>query len=178
MHELLHTFDDRVTAWVRSWPAWMYRPMLAITNVGQPLTIILFAVGLLVWSWWHDKTLLAVASAIVLVTVIVSSALKLVLRRARPDTEYAANMVFRSYSFPSGHAAAATIGFGFIAYLTFLGLAAPWSIILGVAVILFGLLVGISRIYLGAHYPSDVIGGMLLGLVGIVIILFIVRPLS
>ena len=152
--------------------------MLAITNVGQPLTIILFAGGLLVWSLWHGQKLMAVASGIVLATVIVSSALKLLLRRARPDTEYAANMVYRSFSFPSGHAAAATAGFGFIAYLALVGLAMPWSIVLGIATVLFGLLVCVSRVYLGAHYPSDVVGGMLLGLIGLGVLVFVVSPLT
>lgn len=176
MKTVVHSFDNRVTAWVQSWPAWLYRPMLVITNTGQPLTVILFASGLLVWSWRHGYALMAVACGVVLTTVVISSLLKLVLRRTRPDTEYAANMVFQSFSFPSGHAAAATVGFGFIAYLAFIGLSMPWSIILGFAAILFGLLVGVSRVYLGAHYPSDVLGGILVGLVGLSIIIFVVRP--
>ncbi len=178
MKTAVRSFDSRMTAWIQSWPAWMYQPMLAITNVGQPLTIILFAGGLLVWSWWDGQTLMSVACAIVLATVIVSTALKLLLRRSRPETEYVANMFYPTFSFPSGHAAAATVGFGFIAYLAFAGLAMPWSIILGAAAIVFGLLVGVSRIYLGAHYPSDVVGGILLGFVGISILVFVVSPLS
>lgn len=178
MRRHIHRFDAHFTAWIQSWPSWMYRPMLAITNVGQPLTILLFAGGLLVWSLLHAHALMAIATTIVLVTVVVSSALKLLLRRTRPDTEYAANMVYQSFSFPSGHAAAATVGFGFIAYLALAGLAVPWSIVLGVAAALFGLLVCISRIYLGAHYPSDVVGGMLLGLIGLGGLVFLVGPLT
>lgn len=178
MHELLHSFDDRVTAWVQSWPAWLYQPLLAITNAGQPLTVIIFAGGLLVWSLWkhHDK--LAVSSAIILGTIIVTSMLKLMLRRTRPDTEFAANMMYQTFSFPSGHAAAATVGFGFLAYAALMNIPAPWNIVLCALVALFGLLVCLSRIYLGAHYPSDVLGGMLLGLAGLAVIVFAVRPFA
>lgn len=177
MKTIVNTFDSRMTAWIQSWPAWMYRPMLAITNGGQPLTIILFASGLMVWSVWNHQTPMVVACGVVLATVIVSTVLKLVLRRTRPETDYVANMFYQTFSFPSGHAAAATVGFGFIAYLAFAGLTLPWSLILGALAIVFGLLVCVSRVYLGAHFPSDVVGGMLLGLVGISIVVFGVRPM-
>lgn len=178
MHNLLYLFDSRVTAWVQAWPSWFYQPMIAITNVGQPLTIILFASVMFIWSLWQGRTRLMTASGVVLVTIIVSTALKLILRRSRPETEYAANMMYQTFSFPSGHSAAATVGFGFMAYIAWTALPQPWNIVLCLAAIAFGLLVCVSRIYLGAHYPSDVVGGILLGLVGLSIIVFVVKPLS
>lgn len=176
MREFVHSFDGRITLWVQAWPAWLYQPMLAITNVGQPLTVILFAVGLLIWSLWQRQDKLAISSAVILGTTIVTSIFKLIMRRSRPDTEYAANLMYQSFSFPSGHAAAATVGFGFLAYAAFMNLPAPWNIILGVVVAIFGLLVCLSRIYLGAHFPSDVAGGIVLGLAGLAVIIFVVRP--
>lgn len=178
MHNLLHSFDDRVTTWMQAWPAWMYQPMVMITNVGQPLTVVVFAVGLLVWALWQRHTKLAVSSGIILGTIIVTSLLKLLLRRSRPETEYVANMMFRSFSFPSGHAAAATVGFGFLAYAALMNLPQPWNIVVGIVVAVFGLLVCLSRIYLGAHFPSDVLGGILLGLAGLGLIIFVVRPFA
>ena len=170
-------FDDRLTAWIESWPLWLYRPMLMITHVGQPLTVILFVTGLFVWSLWQGLPDMAIASAVVVVTCILSSGLKMVLKRARPQTEFAAKMVIQSYSFPSGHAAAATVGFGFLTYLALAALPSPWGVTVGVAAVLFGLIVCVSRIYLGAHFPSDVVGGMLLGAAGLLAIIFIVKPL-
>lgn len=178
MHNLLYLFDSRVTAWVQAWPSWLYQPMIAITNVGQPLTIILFAAGMFVWSVWQGRVKMMTASGIVLVTIIVSTALKLITHRGRPETEYAANMMFQTFSFPSGHAVAATVGFGFLAYIAWISLPQPWNVVLGLAAIIFGLLVCVSRIYLGAHYPSDVVGGILLGLIGLFIIVYVVKPLS
>ncbi|TAH31913.1 phosphatase PAP2 family protein [Candidatus Saccharibacteria bacterium] len=178
MHNLLHSFDDRLTAWIQAWPAWLYQPMLAITNVGQPLTVVVFASGLLVWALWQRHTKLIWASSAILITIIVTSVLKLMLRRSRPETEYVANMMFQSFSFPSGHSAAATVGFGFLAYAAWMNLPQPWGVILGVLTAIFGALVCVSRIYLGAHYPSDVVGGILLGLAGLAVIMFIVRPFA
>ena len=178
MLNLLHLFDSRVTAWVQSWPLWLLQPMTAITNVGQPLTIILFTSVLLIWSLGQRDTRMTVASGIVLATVIISAVLKLVLRRNRPETEYAANMMYQTFSFPSGHSAAATVGFGFLAYIAMMSVLQPWNIVLGLAATIFGALVCLSRIYLGAHFPSDVVGGVLLGLIGLLNIILVVNPLS
>lgn len=178
MRNTVRSFDARVTSYIQSWPAWWAQPMRAITDTGQPLTVILFAVGLLIWALFDRNAAIVQSSIVVLGTVVVSTILKTVLRRARPVNDYVASMIFKTFSFPSGHAAAATVGFGLLAYFSFVLLSMPLGFLVGIALILYILLIGVSRVYLGAHYPSDVLGGMILGCAGLAIILLVVRPLG
>lgn len=87
--------------------------------------------------------------------------LKLVFRRDRPEIAF---LDLDTYSFPSGHAAAASATFTVLAYL--LGRGRPRSAQVGLGLAAFGLvaLVGFSRLYLGVHYLSDVLAGTSVGL--------------
>lgn len=178
MKTYVRVFDDKLTRYIKSWPKWLHGTMLAITNTGQPLTVLLFTGVLLVWAITKSNIPIASACAVVLTTVVISSILKVLLRRSRPQTDYVARMWFKTYSFPSGHAAAATVGFGFLAYLLLNVVAAPLGIVLAVVFSIYALLVGISRVYLGAHFPSDVLGGMIIGGAGLACVILLLKPFA
>ena len=90
--------------------------------------------------------------------------LKLVIRRPRPPGA-AAFLQHFSWSFPSGHAMASLIGYGMLAYvLTLLWIhhrSAQIAVVLGAALLIIA--IGFSRLYLGVHYFSDVVGGYAAG---------------
>lgn len=67
------------------------------------------------------------------------------------------------YGFPSGHVTHYTIFFGLLIYFSILNKKEKWAIPLGIFSIFMLSLIGYSRIYLGAHWPKDVIAGYVLG---------------
>lgn len=86
--------------------------------------------------------------------------LKLVFQRQRPELAF---LNVDSYSFPSGHAAAASATFTVLAYLLARGRRRGARIGLGLAAFAVIALVGFSRLYLGVHYLSDVLAGTAVG---------------
>ena len=94
--------------------------------------------------------------------------LKLIFARARPDLASALAEA-RWYSFPSGHAMGSFITFGALAYLV---LRQPWPWVVrsgGLAVAMTTvILVGLSRVYLGVHWASDIAGGWSAGTVWLI----------
>ena len=110
------------------------------------------------------------ASAIFLVVTagagaLLNLALKLIFDRVRPDLALAIS-VAHGYSFPSGHAMGSFITFGALAYIV-LRQTWPWlakSAGLAIAMTMV-VLVGLSRVYLGVHWASDIAGGWSAGTV-------------
>ncbi|OZI12978.1 hypothetical protein CEW92_03770 [Bacillaceae bacterium SAS-127] len=88
--------------------------------------------------------------------------LKDVFKRQRPEILRLIEQ--GGYSFPSGHSMGSFIFYGAIAFLLFELLRHRWAKIIGTVVAFcLILLIGLTRIYLGVHYPSDVIGGFTAG---------------
>ncbi|MCC3380803.1 phosphatase PAP2 family protein [Paenibacillus farraposensis] len=159
-HQVRH-FDDKIISDIeRLQSPVMTRLMKFFTIIGSGIPvvfIILIAMFVLHRVLRHRQELLFLAIA-VLGSVLLNTVLKLLFHRARPEI----NRIIEAngYSFPSGHSMTA---FSMYAALTFLLWkhipSALGRILLIVLSSLFILAIGISRIYLGVHYPSDVLGG-------------------
>lgn len=112
------------------------------------------------------KLLIIVLSSIS--SVIINNLVKLIVRRERPD--YLRMVMEKSYSFPSGHAMISVLFFGSIIYLVN-KYNLKYKKLITFSLSTFVLLVGISRIYLGVHYLTDVVGGYLLGFIVLFLII-------
>ncbi len=138
---------------------------LFITNLGDRLAY--FILITIISLYLYFKNNLKIAFQIVFVLLLSSIAnllLKRAINRQRPFEEH---LVFvDSLSFPSGHAMSAMAFYGFIIYLFLKFVSSVWAKIILIAIcISMILLIGISRIYLGVHFPSDVVAGYIGGLV-------------
>lgn len=102
------------------------------------------------------------------------SVLKVVVDRPRPELTQLYEVA--SKAFPSGHAAAAAASFGAIAYFSWRALERPSSRVVPLACGLLIALIGVTRVYLGVHWPTDVIGGWVLGGAWVAAVVVIVKP--
>jgi len=145
-------------------PAWLEAVMRDLTALGS--TVVLAIITLAVAGFLFVTNRKVLASLLVISVVLgtgLSNTLKFMLARPRPDFVAHAVDVY-TLSFPSGHAMLSAV-----TYLTIGALVARdqsrkrvKAYILGVAILL-SLLVGISRVYLGVHYPTDVLAGWSVG---------------
>jgi undecaprenyl-diphosphatase len=127
---------------------------------------VLTIVGITTAFLWHTehkhsaRMLLAATAG----NILLNNGLKLIFDRARPAVfEWGTHAA--SSSFPSGHAMSATVVYGTVAYLLARLQKHGWAraVTLLLAVIMIAL-VCLTRLYLGVHYPSDVLGGIIVGL--------------
>lgn len=169
MKESIHSFDRIVGDWIRTLPNWTKPIMELATLIGQPPVPVAIAAGIVGYGIALGKPQYITAGTIALVTFAISGILKVFLHRPRPVNDYVKGMMFHTYSFPSGHAAGSVVCFGLAALVT----GAHWpqyAIAIWVSTLLLCILIGVSRVYLGAHYASDVVGGWIVGGIGLFII--------
>jgi undecaprenyl-diphosphatase len=139
---------------------------LAISRVGSPLTITILAIaGGVALAMRREWILLGGWAVAFTGASALDRWLKLAVHRPRPV--YAARLMHHAtWSFPSGHAMGSVVGFGMLAYVVLvLGpRSRPMRRLIVTASVGLIAAVGISRLYLGVHYVSDVIGGYVAGL--------------
>ena len=146
---------------------WLDKVFWLITQTAGPL-IILPLVGTAVWFWRHgEQTTAILFMASFAGALLLSGLLKLIFARPRPDL-FPPLVVEHSYSFPSGHTMSAIAYYGLLALVLWQRGRRGWAILAG----LWVPLVALSRVYLGAHYPSDVLASLAVGTIWLVIVWF------
>lgn len=146
-------------------PAWFQEAVRDMTSFGSftGLFFMTLAAALALWLGGHRPLALGLVAS-VLAALLASTILKMAIGRDRPDIVAHEALTFTA-SFPSGHAFLSAVTMLSIA--GFVGLASKRSEMARLCLVLawvMVVLIGLSRIYLGVHWPTDVLGGWLLGL--------------
>ncbi|MBX3171514.1 MAG: phosphatase PAP2 family protein [Candidatus Eremiobacteraeota bacterium] len=159
--DLERTFSDPIRAWRGPW---LNQLMRGLTWLGSFWCLAAVVAAVLLWPGSRfgvrDKS---VFLGLGLSEGTLNSFLKFWYGRPRPGADYAPMVEEKYFSFPSGHSMGSLCVYGFLAYL--LCRHYPrwrWPVRLGTLALV--VTVGVSRIYLAAHYPGDVVGGFAAGI--------------
>ncbi|WP_409270346.1 phosphatase PAP2 family protein [Neobacillus sp. SCS-31] len=162
-HEL-EKFDRMIIGFVQGTVSpYLTKFMLFITMAGSVVWIIAAVIVVMVVSFykrkWRVGLYIGLSSG---VGSLFNIFLKELFKRQRPDIEPL--IVEQGFSFPSGHSMGSMIFYGAAAFLVFHYAKNASTKVIGCGIFLFMIfMIGISRIYLGVHYPSDIIGGFTAG---------------
>ena len=168
--ETLAIYDQQITDYVISYRT----PLLTnyfifVSQVGDIYGYLIVLIStvllsILVFKRWKYVVQI---TTVLLLSSVSNMILKRFIDRARPGIEHLVSV--ETLSYPSGHAMSAMAFYGFLIYLFY---RFKINIFLKVAIIIVLILlilsIGISRIYLGVHFPSDIVGGFIAGFIWVI----------
>lgn len=154
-------FDHTLISFIRGFESQALTSiMMFFTFIGSfPVILVLFLiVSYILYSVLKCRAEVFLLGTVILGTQIINQALKMLFHRVRPDFHLLIDV--GGYSFPSGHAMSAFAVYGILTFIFWRHIPNRFGrtmLILFSSILI--LLIGTSRIYLGVHYPSDIIGG-------------------
>lgn len=163
----LRRYDTEVTDFITSFRSPELNKFFQfITDLGDVYAYIIATTIAAIFFFFklRNKWFVFQLVGVLVLSALANIALKRAFNRARPTIEHL--VVVKSLSYPSGHAMSAMAFYGFLTYLIFQIKMPTWLRTILTTVFVFLILsIGISRIYLGVHFPSDVAGGFIAGLI-------------
>lgn len=170
-------FDEAIRSWVHQFATPGFTTLMkTVSMMGAQVLAVELLIAFVVFArlrWKRAGLWLAIAMAGALILEV---SLKYAYHRIRPQAYFVPEP--ESFSFPSGHALTSFCFYGVLAGLLSDRIKSlPWRILLWTVAVLLVIAIGLSRIYLGVHYPSDVLAGYLAATVwvGTIIVLDHVR---
>jgi membrane-associated phospholipid phosphatase len=175
--DLVAGYDAAITKFVISFRAPQLNIILQfITNLGDLYGYIAITTICSLFFYFKFKNWRYVVQLIFVIVIsgLSNLALKEVINRARPTAEHLVSV--QTLSYPSGHAMSAIAFYGFLIYLCYflkINKCLKASLILLCSFLIVS--IGISRIYLGVHFPSDIAGGMIAGTIWLMFCILILN---
>ena len=178
-HGAYFSFDLSAARWVQHWhTVWLDVVMVAVSQLGFTPMAPIFIVATILFVFliglkWEAVMLLVTSAGI----GVLDMSVKVVVQRHRPTADLVNIFsVLDDYSFPSGHVLLFTVFLGFLLFLTYTLTPRSWVRTGGMSCLgMLIALVGLSRVYLGHHWPSDVIGAYLLGSLWLTLTIYLYR---
>ncbi|MGJ8549665.1 phosphatase PAP2 family protein [Winogradskyella wichelsiae] len=167
----LAEFDTIITDYILTYrtPS-LTQYFIYITNIGDVFGyLIVFILSNLAFLMIFKNWKYVIQLSVVLVLALSSNLiLKRIINRSRPELEHLVTV--ETLSYPSGHAMTAMAFYGFLIYLFYTFRINP-ILKIGIIILLTFLIlsIGISRIYLGVHFPSDIVGGFIAGFIWVIL---------
>jgi undecaprenyl-diphosphatase len=163
---LTQSLDETVLSWLSQHRSAVFTDIMqhfSILGSGMVLIMIVLVSSAFLWQTQHRWSVYVLLFGTIGGTFL-NTILKMFFDRERPSVVEWEDMV-RTSSFPSGHAMTSLVTYGSIAYLVARLDPNPWlKRIIWVLATLIIAGIGLSRMYLGVHYPSDVLAGFVAGL--------------
>lgn len=142
-----------------------------VTFLSSVLFMVVVSILLLLVKKFKYRKLMLIN---IILDVILNTCLKYIFRRERPRDIMM--VIENGFSFPSGHTMLATIFYGFIIYLIYKSdKSRKFKYVSIILLSLLTLLIGISRIYLGVHYTTDVLGGYLISISYLMVFIYYIE---
>lgn len=161
-----HLIDTRIAHWFHAHATpGLTQFMLLVTNLNGVLAVSIYTVLLAIFLWWRRQWYWLIALALsVPGGMLLNIAMKYAFQRTRPYFDNPL-LTLTTYSFPSGHVAAATLWYGLLAVMIVVHVRARyWRTLAVLAAFLLIVLVALTRLYLGVHYLSDVLAAFAEGI--------------
>lgn len=146
--------------------------MKFISHLGSATILIMLVIALFIIL--KDKKISLAISLNLIIVYLLNVLIKNIIERPRPEVLRLAYET--GYSFPSGHAMVSTGFYGFLIYISYKRIKnkAVRNIVIALLSLLI-LLIGTSRIYLGVHYATDILGGFIIGTIYLLIFIKIIK---
>jgi undecaprenyl-diphosphatase len=155
----LDHIDTQIAIWVHTRQSTVLDIlMILFTKIGSGPALIAAIAAVAFWSYKRGRnSYILILCANAIIAMAVTPILKAIFARARP-TLFEVIKRPDTYSFPSGHSMSAVVIFGSIAAVI-IALRPPAKVPVTIAAGILMVCIGVSRVYLGAHWPMDVLAG-------------------